>query len=971
MKLGLKQKIVGTSILGVLIAVSAILITVSVMKKDIEHHVDDNLDILINKELTQVAKGVVEMCESNDALVQKAINDKLTLADYLMDQAGGVYESSARAVTWTAVNQYTKASKTVQLPRLMVGSQWLGQVSSFNQNVPLVDKVAELGDVTCTVFQRMNPEGDMLRVATNVRKLDDTRAVGTYIPAVNPDGKSNPVISAIMRGETYRGRAYVVNQWYLTAYEPVYDNSRNIVGIMYVGIPLNSLVEVKKAIRAYELGATGYVFVLGSQGDDFAKFYVAPDAAKDGTIATVVNDAGDDITRDMIDFGKQQTDGKFGRYDYRYEGRQKYAMMAYYEPWDWVIGASVYADEYAAVKEEVNGALGSLAMTTVLIGVIILAAFGILAFIIGGRIANPILFLKDQAIKISKGALDGDISVESTDEVGELADAFRDMQGSLRDKADIARRIAGGELDIDVTLASDQDELGLAMREMNGTIAKLHGEIQKIIDSVNVGNLKTRGDADQFKGGWADLVGGLNRLVEAFIAPMLVVQKNLRLMAAGDVPDQINEDYQGDFQDIQDSLNACIVAVDTLVSDSKVMVNAAVEGELKKRANVDVHQGDYQRIIGGFNETLDRILEPINKASEVLESMANGDLSKMVEGDFKGDHATIQNSLNATLESLNDLLSQTLLAIDQVNEGAQQLAESSQSLSDGANQQAAAMEEISSSITEVESQTKLNEDNASQAAQHATAVRKAAETGDSRMGQMLEAMGHINESSQEVAKIIKVIDEIAFQTNLLALNAAVEAARAGVHGKGFAVVAEEVRNLAQRSARAANETTELISLSTKKTENGVIIANETAEALKEIVKGINDVAELANEIHASSREQSQGISQISEAVGTVDGITQQNSANAEEGAATAEELSNQASLLRDMIARFRLHKKHAAKTTHGNGSSNRNGKAAAHAEDKKRTDNPETVVKAKSKENGSYRQPEDVIQLDDDEFGEF
>ncbi|MCB2211819.1 HAMP domain-containing protein [bacterium] len=624
-------------------------------------------------------------------------------------------------------------------------------------------------------------------------------------------------------------------------------------------------------------------------------------------------------------------------------------------------------------KAEAFAPINALAMRILIWGLVIIAIIGVAAFLLANTLARPMVRLKEHAEDIALGRLDEDISIERDDEIGELADAFRSMQSGLREKATVARKIADGDLNVNVTLASNDDELGLAMQQMKDSIRDLQSEVQTIIDGIRDGNLDTRGNATKFKGGWSDLVEGLNDLVTAFVQPLIMIQNNLKRMAEGDVPDAVTDEYRGDFQEIRNNLNACIHAIDTLVADSKSMVNAAVKGELKQRANVDVHNGDYQSIIAGFNETLDRVLEPINKASEVLSAMANGDLSLLVDGDFKGDHATIQTSLNDTLQSLNDLLSQTLVAIDQVNEGAQQLSESSQSLSDGANQQAASLEEISSSITEVESQTRQNEDNAAQAAQHASAVRKAAETGDSRMTQMLEAMGLINESSLEVAKIIKVIDEIAFQTNLLALNAAVEAARAGVHGKGFAVVAEEVRNLAQRSARAANETTELISQSTDKTKAGVSIANETAEALKEIVKGINDVSELANEIHASSREQTQGIAQISGAMGTVDAITQQNSANAEEGAATAEELSNQATLLREMIGRFNLRDQGGSTRTRHTWEG-----------EEITADNPEQVVtahhgnghrKANGNGNGngnSHRiQPEDVIQLDDNEFGDF
>ncbi|MCA1797622.1 MAG: methyl-accepting chemotaxis protein, partial [Geobacteraceae bacterium] len=235
-----------------------------------------------------------------------------------------------------------------------------------------------------------------------------------------------------------------------------------------------------------------------------------------------------------------------------------------------------------------------------------------------------------------------------------------------------------------------------------------------------------------------------------------------------------------------------------------------------------------------------------------------------------------------------------------------QVSDASQSLSEGATNSASSVEEISASMNQISSQTKASADNANQANQLASQAHKAADDGNQQMQQMVTAMNDINESGQNISKIIKVIDEIAFQTNLLALNAAVEAARAGQHGKGFAVVAEEVRNLAARSAKAAQETAALIEGSVEKAEHGVSIADSTSKAFTEIVAEIQKVNDLISEIAASSSEQAQGISEINEGVVRIDDVTQQNTANAEEGAASAEELSSQAAQLNELLAHFKL-----------------------------------------------------------------
>ena len=341
-------------------------------------------------------------------------------------------------------------------------------------------------------------------------------------------------------------------------------------------------------------------------------------------------------------------------------------------------------------------------------------------------------------------------------------------------------------------------------------------------------------------------------------------------------------------------------------SDTDRLAQAGSAGELDVRANAQGHKGKYAEVIEGINSFIEAVATPMQEVTVIMKQMADGDLTCRINGDYQGQFAELKENINESLARMENVIGQVSEAVQQVTAGGQQIADASQSLSQGATEQAASLEEITSSMAQIGSQITSNAENSNNANRLSTGAKGAATDGSENMRKMVDAMKDISVSSQQIAKVNKVIDDIAFQTNLLALNAAVEAARAGVHGKGFAVVAGEVRNLAGRSAKAAKETAEIIEESIRKVDNGLKVAEHTHEAFNTIVDGIVKVSDLAGEIAIASNEQAQGISQVNQGLGQIDQVTQQNTAHAEETAAAAEELSGQATQLQNLIRQFKL-----------------------------------------------------------------
>ncbi len=691
--------------------------------------------------------------------------------------------------------------------------------------------------------------------------------------------------------------------------QPIKNGAGEALGVLIFEI---EIAHLKKLLSdSFELGESGRIFLTTLEGVEVVK-------SKEDLKPALNNDSMMAAIKEGYAIGKTLNR----------DGKEVFSIYLSQPEYPWVLTVEIDHDE---VFQAVSKAKAAFFVTLVIVTTLILFV-GILA---SRKIADPVIQMASVAERISAGDLEQQINYQSADEIGGLAHSFHKMVETLKEKAEVARKISKGIVDVEIEKSSEADVLGQAMIEMKDSLkAKVEAANQ-----VAAGNLDTK----------VEVVSKDDVLGVAMVAMVNSLQASREEVDAAKAKVETN-----------------LEVAQSVVAEVNRVAGLLEEGHLKERAAVDDAEGAYRQLVDGFNQAIDNILKPVNDAVVCLAKMAKGDLRTSMNRDYKGDHAQMADTLTHTLDSFNEILGQVWVSVDEVAAGASQVSSASQALSGGATKQASSMQQTTATMQEISAQTKQNAENAEQANQLAAAARNEGEGGTEQMKKMLLAMKDINKSSDRISKIIKSIDEIAFQTNLLALNAAVEAARAGVHGKGFAVVAEEVRNLAKRSADAARQTTQLIEGSVKDVANGSKLADQTAKALGEIVNGVAKVTDLVAEIASASSEQALGIEQVSQGLSQIDSVTRANTANAEQSAAASEELSGQAAQVKRMLSRFQL----------------RSGARAALSQrvlPVTVVDRPGSIADGDegswgatpAQPAGSDSPSADFIALDDDDFGEF
>ncbi len=401
-----------------------------------------------------------------------------------------------------------------------------------------------------------------------------------------------------------------------------------------------------------------------------------------------------------------------------------------------------------------------------------------------------------------------------------------------------------------------------------------------------------------------DEIGDLGTAFRGIVEYIGAISQAADRLASGDLSSTVRVRSEHDV--LSRSVNRATETLRSIVGEANSVIEAARNGDLSKRGDASQFQGAYHDLIHGTNEMLDAVVEPIAEAKSVLTRVADRDLSARVQGSYKGEHASIKESLNTALENIAQVFASLTTAIEQVNSAAGEIGDGSQELASGASDQAGAIDQVTNRIRVVDDGTKANAANAREARAAMERANTSTEQGVERMNALADAVAEIKRSADATAKIVRTIDEIAFQTNLLALNAAVEAARAGDAGKGFAVVADEVRSLAIRASEASRNTATLIEESVAKAETGVKLNESVKRRLEEIRSGVQGAAAIMNEIAEGAAAQEQELAEVTASMAQIGDLTQRTAANAEESASAAAELSAQAREMHELAVQFKV-----------------------------------------------------------------
>ncbi len=698
MTLRLRHKVTGLALVSALVPVVGLLSLLVWQERDIRGVVQGQFEESVHNELSAELRGLYGMVETSNGLLQDQVDSSLNVAHELLGRAGTL-SFGPETVTWDAINQITKEKQQVTLPQMKLGGRWLGQNADAATPTPVVDQLQELAGGTCTIFQRINEAGDMLRVATNVETLDQTRAIGTFIAG------DSPVVQTVLAGETFRGPAYVVNSWYVADYEPLRDAAGAVVGMLYVGVKQEEDATLREAIANTKVGGNGYVwlayginksklpaFILHGGGGDVAE--MTADSIKDlggkpvfpPLLVAAVKDPG------FIKFtaGSWRVEKDPNDPDYN----NKFAAAIYYAPWDWVIGLTAYDRDSGEVRNQLSDEFSQLRKVVTVGALIMLVLIVLVAAYLGRRIAEPIAQATGIARKIADGDLTVDVAGDSNDETGQLLAANRDMVTSLNSLLTQVKRSS-------IQLISTANEISATSKVQETTVQDFGASTSQIAAAVKeisataqelVGTMAGVSDMAQNTATLADTGGkqldGMKASMQTLAASTAAISQKLSTI-----------------HDKAHAITGVVTTITKIADQTNLLsLNAAIEAE--KAGEFGLGFGVVAREIRRLaDQTAVSVLDIEHMVREMQAAVSTGvqEMDKFT-GEVRGSAAEVGSlggRLSAILQQVQSLLPRFGLVKEGMSaqsQGAKQINEAMVNLTDGARRTADSLQEFDRAV---------------------------------------------------------------------------------------------------------------------------------------------------------------------------------------------------------------------------------------------------------------------------------
>lgn len=797
-EIGIRWKLVGLFLIlaVVLIMPMSIISLLGITRIDALAH--DEINHLIDNDLDHVSALTYQLISAHDAAVRQKVAGDLNVALHIIEDEGGL-QTCGGQVNWATTNQITRSRQTITLPRLCAGSKWLGQNSSMDVETPIVDEVRELIGGTSTIFQVMNESGDLLRVATNVPASETERAIGTYIPATNPDGTPNPVVATIQRGETYNGLAYVWDDWYITVYHPMYDESGQLFAVLYVGVRQEEFGTLYETLRDIRIGDSGYVFVIGTSGSDRGRYIIAGDPSRDGEMLwNSHNVEGRYVIREMVEQGEQLGPDESLMMDYLWknpgdtEPAAVEARILYYEPWNWIIGFHARQSDYSQFFDQINRGRNELITLTAVVGLLFTGGAGVLVWITSSTLSRPLIRLANAAQRLAGGDLSQRVPEESSDELGRLAFSFNRMADKLEERMEKEKESQAQlqEMVKDLEAArARSDEIANEQQDARENLEIIVADYTQFVDRVANGDLTSR---LELNGKHSGDLGRLGERLNAMVENLSRMTRQIREIAAN-------------------------------VTSAATQIQSVATQQTASTNEQDV-------AVTQTSVTVEQVRTTVNQTAERAQSVAS----------------TSNESLNIARDGL-DAVAITIDRMRDIQGRVASIAETILSLSERTQQIGAIIE----TVNDIAEQSKLLALNAS------IEAARAGEDGKGFAVVALEVRQLAEQSRDATSSIRDILNEIQQATNaaVMVTESGSKGTEAGVNQADLA--AQSIRELANAIENAAQSSTQ-IAASTQQQINGIdqlsIAISQIKEATSQTASSARLLAQSVDALSSMARE---------------------------------------------------------------------------------------------------------------------